>query len=258
MASIENRSRFIVTVQNRPDLTQSFAYTRERELKVYIASLKANGYKPKLARTNDSFAIRIRGVGRRTQCLYASTEQEAIDIRQRVELERRNGLFVDYAKGRSVSFADLMVRYLREESPRHKGFEVEGYILNAILADAGLERVDIAQAYAEHKNPQHLIQSALRPGAQLVKFGLGWFICGSLGLALLHSRLVRNRRDIAYRFVGGVSHQAMLEPSVKDVGVPVDPVANFLGGGQRAIVHPVLDGARKLPARRRCRAWSVV
>jgi hypothetical protein len=95
----------------------------------------------------------VREVGKARQCLYASTLQEAIDIKQRVELERRNGLFVDYAKARGVRFADLLIRYLREESPRHKGFEVEGYIIKAMLADAGLPRVDLAEAFTAHKNP---------------------------------------------------------------------------------------------------------
>jgi len=153
MASIENRSRFVVTVQNREDLTETFAFNREVALKACIAKLKADGYKPKLTRTNDSFAIRIREAGQRRQTLYASSQHEAIDTKQRIELERRNGLFVDYAKGRSVTFADLLARYLREVSPRHKGFEVEGYIINALLADAGVPRVDVAQAYADHKNP---------------------------------------------------------------------------------------------------------
>jgi integrase len=153
MASIENRSRFVVSVKNRDDLTETFAYTREKQLKAHIAKLKADGYKPQLSRTNDSFAIRVRDDGQATQCLYAYTEQEAIDTKLRLELERRNGLFIDYAKGRSVSFGDLLTRYLREIAPRHKGFEVEGYIVNAILEDGGLPRVDIAQAYAEHKNP---------------------------------------------------------------------------------------------------------
>ena len=153
MASIENRSRFVVTVQNCEDLAKTFAYNREKELKAYIAELKAAGYKPKLARTNDSFAIRVRDAGHRNQYLYACSEQEAIDTKQRLELERRTGLFTDYAKGRSCTFGDVLARYLREVSPRHKGFEVEGYIINAILADAGLPRVDIAQAYADHKNP---------------------------------------------------------------------------------------------------------
>jgi len=154
MASIENRSRFVVTVQHCEHLTRTFAHNREKALKAYIVELKAEGYKPKLARTNDSYAIRVREAGHRNQCLHASTEQEAVDIKERLELERRNGLFLDYAKGRSATFGDLLTRYLREVSPRHTGFEVEGYIINAILADAGLSRVDLVQVYADHKN-QH-------------------------------------------------------------------------------------------------------
>lgn len=153
MASIENRSRYVVTVQNRDDLTKTFACTREAELKTYIAHLKAQGYKAKLSRTNDKYLVRVREGGKTEQSLPASSEQEAIDIKQRIELERRQGLFIDYSKGRRVSFADLLARYLREESPRHKGFEVEGYIINAMLADAGLPRVDLADAFAAHKNP---------------------------------------------------------------------------------------------------------
>lgn len=52
MASIENRSRFVVTVQNCEHFTRTFAYNREQDLKVYIAELKAAGYKPRLSRTN--------------------------------------------------------------------------------------------------------------------------------------------------------------------------------------------------------------
>jgi len=153
MASIENRSRFIVSVQHRDDLTKTFAHNRESQLKAYVAQLKTQGYKPKLSRTNDNYVVRVREAGKTKQTLPARGEQEAIDIKQRIEVERRNGLFIDYAKGRSVTFADLLARYLREESPRHKGFEVEGYIINAMLADAGLPRVDLAEAFAAHMNP---------------------------------------------------------------------------------------------------------
>lgn len=153
MASVENRSRFIVTVQHCVDLTRTFSYNREKELAAYLAHLKASGYKPRLARTNDRYAIRVRGAGQRSQCLYAASEAEAADIKQRIELERRNGLFVDYAKGRSVTLADLLQHYLREVAPRHKGFEVEGYIINAILADVELPRLNLAEVHAAHKNP---------------------------------------------------------------------------------------------------------
>lgn len=153
MASIENRSRFVVSVANRDDLKQTFAYNREAALKTYIQEMKSLGLKPRLSRTNDSYAIRIREAGKSLQTLYAKSEQEALDIKERVSMERRNGLFVDYAKGRRHSLADLLVRYLREESPRHKGFEVEGYIINAMLADAGLSKVQLAEAFEAHKNP---------------------------------------------------------------------------------------------------------
>lgn len=56
MATIENRSRYIVTVRNRDDLTKTFAYTRVAELREYIAGIKDKGLKPQLTRTNDTYA----------------------------------------------------------------------------------------------------------------------------------------------------------------------------------------------------------
>ncbi len=128
MASIENRSRFKVTVHNRSDLTKTFTYSAIKAVRDYIQELKDQGFKPKATRLNDSFAVRVRQIGYPDQCLFADSEQEAVEIQQRIESERRQGLFVDYGKGRRISFGDLLARYLREESPRHKGLEVEGYI----------------------------------------------------------------------------------------------------------------------------------
>ena len=153
MASIENRSRFVVTVQNRGDLTKTFAYTRVEELKAYIAKLKEQDFKPKLSRTNDRYAIRIRSVSSRKQCLYAPSEAEALRIKKKIEAEQEQGLFTDYAKARGVTFADLLARYLREIAPRKRSLDVEGYIINAMLRDAGLPPVDLAEAVAAHKNP---------------------------------------------------------------------------------------------------------
>lgn len=153
MSSIENRSRFVVAVKNRDDLTKTFPFSRRAAFKQYVADLKGQGFKPNLSRTNDAYIVRFRDAGQLKQTLTARSAQEAIDIKQRIEIERRSSLFIDYAKGRSVTFADLLARYLREQSPRHKGFEVEGYIINAMLSDAGLQRVDLAEAMAAHKNP---------------------------------------------------------------------------------------------------------
>ena len=41
MASIENRSRFKVTVQNRDDLTLTFTHSAVKAVKAYIEELKA-------------------------------------------------------------------------------------------------------------------------------------------------------------------------------------------------------------------------
>jgi integrase len=153
MASIENRSKYKVSVQNREDLTRTFTHNAFKAAKAYIEELKTQGFKPKASRLNDSFAVRVRQVGYPDQTLFANSEQEAVEIQQRIVAERRQGLFVDYGKARRYSFGDLLTRYLREESPRHKGLLVEGYIINAILEDAGLPRVDVEAACKAHKNP---------------------------------------------------------------------------------------------------------
>jgi len=152
MITIENRSAFFVTVRKHRNLDRTFAYHRKKEFEAYVAELKTSKYEPVLSRGDSNYAVRVRALGHRTQCIKAKTYQEAIDIKDQIDLEHRKGLFIDYGKGRSVTFGDLLTRYLCEVSPRHKGFEVEGYIINAILVDAGLPRVDIAKAYADHKN----------------------------------------------------------------------------------------------------------
>lgn len=153
MASIENRSPFLVTVRNRGDLTRTFAVTRQKALQVYIAQLHREGFKPQVVQETTRYAVRSRSVGKAPQCIFAGSEQEALAIKQRVESERGQGLFVDYTKGRKFTLADLLQRYLRDISPRHKGFEIEGYCINALLADAGLARLNLAEVFAAHPNP---------------------------------------------------------------------------------------------------------
>ncbi len=153
MASIENRSKVQVSVKNRDDLTKSFEYSAAKAIRAYVEQLKVQGFKPKLASLNNYYAIRARQVGYPDLCLYASSEQEALETKQRVESERRRGIVVDYGLARRTTFADLLIRYLREEAPRHKSFEVEGYKVNAILEDAGLPREDMGAILAAHPNP---------------------------------------------------------------------------------------------------------
>lgn len=153
MASIENRSKVQVSVKHRDDLTKTFEYSADKAIKAYVEQLKAEGYKPRLVSLNNHYAIRARQVGYPDLCLFASSEAEALELKQRVESERRRGIIIDYGLARRTTFADLMIRYLQEESPRHKSFEIESYKINAILEDAGLPRQDLAAILAAHPNP---------------------------------------------------------------------------------------------------------
>ncbi|MGA8010290.1 MAG: hypothetical protein WCA24_12985 [Thiomonas sp.] len=78
MASIENRSTFVVKVRNRDDLTRTFAVNRQKELKAYLAELRAQGLKPQPKQGTDYYAIRIWALGRPEQCLFAKSEHKAI------------------------------------------------------------------------------------------------------------------------------------------------------------------------------------
>lgn len=153
MARIENRSRFSVTVKNRGDLTRTFPFDAQAEVSAYMAELKAQHLKPRAARLNDAFLVRFRTVGYPDMNLTVGSEEEAIELEQRIEAERRRGLFIDYAKGWKVTFGDLLARYLREEAPRQKSFEVLGYKINALLEDSGLSRIDLGEVLSAHKNP---------------------------------------------------------------------------------------------------------
>lgn len=153
MASIENRSHYQVTVKSRDDLTRTFAHCAKKKAEAYLTSLAAQKLKPKLARLDNYYAIRDRSVSRPEQTLYARSKAEAEHIKARLESEHQQSLFINYAQGYKTTFADLLIRYLREEAPRHKSFEVEAYKINALLEDAGLERQDLAAIVATHPNP---------------------------------------------------------------------------------------------------------
>ena len=153
MASIENRSRIRITVRNRDDLTRTFSHNADQAIQRYVQTLQLQGLKPRLASLDDHYVVRTRSVAHKNQFLTAHSEAEAIAIKQRIESEQRQGLFIDYAKGHKTTLADLLIRYLRDEAPRDKSFEVLGYKINAWLEDAGLPRQDLAEIRDAHPNP---------------------------------------------------------------------------------------------------------
>ncbi len=153
MASIENRSRFQVSVKNRDDLTKTFAHNSRDKAEEYCQGLQAKKLKPKLSRLDDNYIIRIRQQGMDEQVLYANSLKEAELVKAKLKVEHSQGLFIDYSTAQNTTLADLLIRYLWEVAPRNKSFEIDAYKINAMLEDAGLARQSIADIIAAHPNP---------------------------------------------------------------------------------------------------------
>lgn len=143
MSTVENRSRFVVSVKNNNSLTKYFPYKDTDAASAYFASLAAKKLKPRIERTEDSFHVRISQVGYPRFCKTFKSANEAEIAIKTIESERSRGLFIDYTKSMNTSFAAQVVRYIKEECPKHKSFEIEAYKLNGMLEDAGCARVDI-------------------------------------------------------------------------------------------------------------------
>lgn len=85
--------------------------------------------------------------------LYANSLKQAQLVRAKLRVEHGQGLFIDYSKAQNITLAELVIRYLREEAPRNKSFEIDAYKINAMLEDAGLQRQSITEIVASHPNP---------------------------------------------------------------------------------------------------------
>ena len=63
MATVENRSRYCVTVKNRDDLTRRFPFTQLAKAEAYRDSLREVNCKPRITQEEDQFFVRIRQKG---------------------------------------------------------------------------------------------------------------------------------------------------------------------------------------------------
>jgi integrase len=153
MASIENRSHYQVTVKNRDDLTKTFPHNQVEKAEAYCQLLLSQKFKPKLSRLDDHFIVRVREKGIAEQVLHADSLEQAEQIKMKLKVEHGQGLFIDYSKGQNTTLAQLLIRYLREEAPRNKSFEVEAYKINSMLEEAGVPRQSIAEIVVNHPNP---------------------------------------------------------------------------------------------------------
>ena len=136
MATITNRSNFIVTVARRPEHEKSFAHDAVVQLKAYVKGLRDQGLTPKLIQLQDSLLVRIRRTGHPTQSQTFGSRAEADAFIARVESEQHQGLFIDYTASTRVTVADIIRRYILEDCPGLKGGNNYRIILEAMLEDS--------------------------------------------------------------------------------------------------------------------------
>lgn len=137
MATISNRSAFVVTVKNAPQKTLTFPYNRASDAEAYVRELIAAGYKqPQLVQEENSWLVRVRRIGRPDQNKTFSSLREAETFVRQIEADQERGLFRDYTEAAQTTTADLIERYIREDCPGMKGGDNYAIILNAMLADS--------------------------------------------------------------------------------------------------------------------------
>lgn len=149
MADLTNRSRFRVTVKNRDDLTRHFSFNQLDDVEAYMAEKRKQHLKPRVEQLDESWLVRIRDKGHKPLSATFQTRKDAESFIARTTEERSRGLFVDYTASLKVSLAELMVRYLLEEAPKHKSYQVLAYSLEGWLADSGPAGLELLNKYRE-------------------------------------------------------------------------------------------------------------
>jgi integrase len=150
MATLANRSRFCVTVKNVPGATRHFSYDQLEAVEAYIQELRrTKKYKPKVTQLDESWLVRIRTKGQKEQTATFPSLEAAERFIKRVEEERGRGLFADYTKSLQVTLAELIVRYLLDESPKHKSHGITSYCLEGWLADSGSAGMKLLEVYRD-------------------------------------------------------------------------------------------------------------
>lgn len=146
MASIVNRSNYIVTVEGKPERTRKFPFNKLKEAKHYQRAQRqaqqAHGNNPdsvQLTQLEDKLLVRIRDKGYPEVSFKAASYEEAEQKILLALADRALGRRIDFNKARTVTMAQLFDRYIEEVCPRHKGCQTEIYILNSFLEDVGYE-----------------------------------------------------------------------------------------------------------------------
>ena len=113
MASISNRSRYVVIVEDNPEHTKFFPFTAldradgyvrelEQQIKQGVLSAKNSKGKPAkvdLQQLEDNLLVRIRDLGYPKQSFHASSYEDAEKQITIIMGDRAKGLHIEYTKG---------------------------------------------------------------------------------------------------------------------------------------------------------------
>lgn len=137
MATITNRSNFVVSVPRHSKHERAFAYDAHADITAYVKQLDEQGFKPTIRQLEDQMNVRIRRVGYEEQNMTFKSAALADAFVKKVESDQMQGLFIDYTAANKISFASLIQRYITEVCPTLKGGgETTIYMLDALLDDS--------------------------------------------------------------------------------------------------------------------------
>jgi hypothetical protein len=150
VSSIINQSKWIVTVNRRPDLARAFPHYKEVEAKAYKEKLlKEHGVVADIARGPLKLLVRIRTPGRPPQCQRVHSYEEAEALETTTRADELRGVAVNTTAARRTTTAQFIERYILEECVDHKGEVVEVYILKGMLEDSRGELIRARQAFKD-------------------------------------------------------------------------------------------------------------
>jgi integrase len=153
VSSIINKSKWIVTVKRRQDLTRAFPHDKGNEAKAYKEKLlSADKLVAQIVRGPLKLFVRIRTRGRPSQYLRVQSYEEAEALDATTRADELRGVPVNTTAARRTTTAQLIERYIREECVDHKGEEVEVCSLKGMLEDSRGELIRARQAFKEAQN----------------------------------------------------------------------------------------------------------
>ncbi|MDX6462124.1 MAG: hypothetical protein QOE55_5821 [Acidobacteriaceae bacterium] len=164
MASVINQSRYVVSVARHPSKRREFPHTKKAEAEAYqLKLISEEKLDAKIEQLSNQLLVRVRRKGYPEQTLRAASFTEAEKIELNLAAQQSCGLFIDYTRARSVTPAELIIKYINEECLtkqclkercpkhtsecfKHKSGMVELYTLQSFLADS---RHELANAIRE-------------------------------------------------------------------------------------------------------------